>query len=83
MFLIILTLYQNNWSFSSLRLFIIIRQTTIMTVDQPLFVLAKEIQLAKPKFLGEDKFLVMMDDLYIEMTFIKCIGVTLFVEIFY
>ena len=54
-----------------------------MTVDQPLFVLAKEIQLAKPKFLGEDKFLVMMDDLYIEMTFIKCIGVTLFVEIFY
>ena len=43
-----------------------------MTVDQPLFVLAKEIQLAKPKILGEDKFQVMMDDLYIEMTFIKC-----------
>ena len=54
-----------------------------MTVDQPLFVLAKEIQLAKPKFLGEDKFLVMMDDLYIEMTFIKCLGVTLFVEFSY
>ena len=58
-------------------------QTTIMTVDQPLFVLAKEIQLEKPEFLGEDKFLVMMDNLYIEMRFIKCLGVTLFVEFSY
>ena len=54
-----------------------------MTVDQPLFALAKEIQLAKPEFLGEVKFLVMIDDLYIEMRFIKCLGVTLFVEFSY
>ena len=49
-----------------------------MTVDQPLFALAKEIQLAKPEFVGEVKFLVM-----IEMRFIKCLGVTLLVEFSY
>ena len=42
-----------------------------MTVDQPLFALAKEIQSAKPETLGEDKLLVMMGDLHIEMTFMK------------
>ena len=54
-----------------------------MTVDQPLFALAKEIQLGKLEFLGEDKFLVMIDDLHIEMTFMKCLDVTLFVEFSY
>ena len=43
----------------------------------------KEIQLAKPEFLGEDESLVMIDDLYIEMTFIKYLGVPLFVEFSY
>ena len=46
----------------------------------------KEIQLAKPEFLGEDESLVMIDDLYIEMTFIKYLGVALlalFVEFSY
>ena len=57
--------------FSALPLFVIIGQTPIMTVDQPLFALAKEIQSAKPKTLGEDKLLVMMGDLHIEMTFMK------------
>ena len=43
----------------------------------------KEIQLAKPEFLGEDESLVKIDDLYIEMTFIKYLGVALFVEFSY
>ena len=43
-----------------------------MTADQPLFALAKEIQWAKPEFLGEDKLLIMMDALHIEITFMKC-----------
>ena len=38
-----------------------------MTVDQPLFAIAKEIQWLKPDSLAENKFLVMMCDLHIEM----------------
>ena len=72
LFVIILTLYQDNCSFSALQLFVIIDQTPIMTADQPLFALANEIQWAIPGFLGEDKLLIMMDALHIEMTFIKC-----------
>ena len=45
-----------------------------MTVDQPLYALAKEIQRSKPDILGENNFLVMMGDLHIEMTFMKCLG---------
>ena len=45
-----------------------------MTADQPLYTIAKEIQWKKVKGLGEDQFLVMMRDLHIEMTFMKCLG---------
>ena len=45
-----------------------------MTVDQPLFAIAKEIQWLKPDGLGEDKSLVMMGDLHIEMALMKCLG---------
>ena len=45
-----------------------------MNVDQPLYALAKDIQWSKPDALGEDKFLVMMGDLHIEMKFMKCLG---------
>lgn len=45
-----------------------------MKAEQPLYALAKEIQSFKPNYLDEDCFLVMMDDLHIEMTFLKCIG---------
>ena len=47
-----------------------------MTVDQPLYALAKEIQCSKPDELGEDKFLVMMVDLHIDMTFMKYLGIS-------
>ena len=52
-------------------------QIPLMTVDQPLFALAKTIQWAKPDVFGEDKLVVMMGDLHIEMTFMKCLGIIL------
>ena len=52
-------------------------QIPLMTVDQPLFALAKTIQWAKPDVFGEDKLVVMMGDLHIEMTFMKCFGIIL------
>ena len=45
-----------------------------MTVDQPLYALGKQIQWTKPGNIDDDHFLVMMGDLHIEMTFMKCIG---------
>lgn len=49
-------------------------QVPVMTADQPLFALGKEIQWTLPNLLGEDKFVVMMGSLHIEMTIMKCIG---------
>ena len=46
-------------------------QVPVMTVDQPLEAMTKETQWSKPDVLGKDKFLVMMGDLHIEMTFMK------------
>ena len=43
------------------------------------YYLNEEIQQAKPKILGEDKLLVMMGDIHIEMAFMKFLGVILFV----
>ena len=49
-------------------------QIPVITVDQPLYALAKFLQWTKPDTLGEQHFLVVMGDLHIEMTFMKCIG---------
>ena len=49
-------------------------QTPVMTADQPLFALPKEIQWLKPDVLGENKLLVLMGYLYTEMTFMTCLG---------
>ena len=49
-------------------------QTPVMTADQPLYAIAKQIQWAKSETLGEEKFLVLMGDLHIEMTFMICLG---------
>ena len=46
-------------------------QIPVMTVDQPLNAIAKEIKWTHKEFLGDDRFLVMMGPLHIEM---KCIG---------
>ena len=49
-------------------------QTPIITADQPLYALAKEIQWNLPDAYGEDKFIVMFGPLHIEMGVFKALG---------
>ena len=49
-------------------------QTQILTFDQPLFTLAKQIQWKWPDKYGEEKFVVMFGGLHIEMAALKNIG---------
>ena len=42
-------------------------QIPVICMDQPLFALAKQVQWANPHVFGEDKFIVMMGGLHIEM----------------
>ena len=47
------------------------RQTTVVTVDQPLHALAKEIEWLRPDTYGETKFVILMGGLiHIEMAFL-------------
>lgn len=47
------------------------RQTLVMACDQPLFVLAKQIQRKWPEIYGEDRFVVKFGDLHIEIAVFK------------
>ena len=49
-------------------------QTPVITFDQPLYALAKKIQWKWPEVYGEDKFVVMMGGLHIEMATLKTLG---------
>ncbi|KAK6169757.1 hypothetical protein SNE40_020746 [Patella caerulea] len=49
-------------------------QIPIITVDQPLFALAKQIQWKWPEMYGEDLMVVMFGGLHIEMAVLKTIG---------
>ena len=49
-------------------------QVPVMTIDQPLYALAKKIQWTWPDVYGEQKFVVMMGGLHIEMSFLKVLG---------
>jgi len=49
-------------------------QIPVVTFDQPLFALAKQIQWHWPEQFGEDKFLVMMGGLHIEMAVLRMLG---------
>jgi len=49
-------------------------QTPVLTFDQPLYALAKQIQWKWPEKYGEDKFVVMFGGLHIEMAALKTIG---------
>ena len=49
-------------------------QIPVVTADQPLFAIAKQIQLQWPEFYGEDKFIIMFGGLHTEMTAFKAIG---------
>ena len=49
-------------------------QTPVMVADQPLFTLAKKIQLKFSDTLGEDKFVVMLGALHIEKMLYEILG---------
>lgn len=49
-------------------------QTPIITVDQPLYAVAKQIQLSWQETHGEDHFVVMLGGLRIEMAALKTLG---------
>lgn len=49
-------------------------QTPVITADQPLFVLAKQIQWEWPNLYGENKFVVMFGGLHIEMACFRILG---------
>ena len=49
-------------------------QTPVITFDQPLFALAKQIQWKWPETYREDKFVVMFGGLHIEMATLKTLG---------
>ena len=49
-------------------------QIPVVTFDQPLLALAKQTQWHYPEHLGEDKFLVMMRGLHIEMAVLRMLG---------
>eukprot|EP00794_Sanderia_malayensis_P011698 gene11698-12917_t len=49
-------------------------QPPVMTFDQPLYAIAKTIQWTWPEQFGEEKLVVMLGGLHIEMAFISLIG---------
>ena len=49
-------------------------QTPVVTLDQPLFALAKQIQWKWPEKYGEEKMVVMFGGLHIEMAALKTLG---------
>uniref|UniRef100_UPI00358E92D9 uncharacterized protein n=1 Tax=Myxine glutinosa TaxID=7769 RepID=UPI00358E92D9 len=49
-------------------------QTPVVTVDQPLFALAKQIQWKWPESYGEDQIVVMFGGLHIEMAALRTLG---------
>ena len=57
--------------------FLNLGQTPVLTADQPLYALAKQIQWQWPEQYGEDKFVIMFGGLHVEMTAFKSIGTLL------
>ena len=49
-------------------------QVPVLTVDQPLFAIAKIIQWNWPESYGEDKFVVLLGGLHIEMAILATLG---------
>lgn len=52
-------------------------QVPIITADQPIYALAKQVQWHWPEQYGEDKYLAMFGGLHIEMAALKSIGTLL------
>ena len=49
-------------------------QIPVITVDQPLYALAKQIQWRWPETHGEDQFVILFGGLHIEMAALKTLG---------
>ena len=49
-------------------------QVPVLTMDQPLYSIGKQIQWNSPDLFGEDKYVVMMRPLHIEMAGLKMLG---------
>ena len=49
-------------------------QCPVIHVDQPLFALLKQLQFSCPDFYGEEKLVVMLGGLHIEMVILQVIG---------
>ena len=49
-------------------------RTPVVTLDQPLFALVKQIQWKWPDKYGEDKMVVMFGGLHIQMAALKTLG---------
>ena len=49
-------------------------QTSVLVFDQPLYAIAKTIQWNMPDRFGENKFVIMLGGLHIEMGFLASIG---------
>lgn len=49
-------------------------QRPVVTVDQPLFATIKQIQWHWPNQFGEDKFVILMGGLHIEMAALRLLG---------
>ena len=49
-------------------------QTAVIAFDQPLFALAKDIQWRHPDTMGEDKLVIMLGGLHIELAVLKAVG---------
>jgi len=50
------------------------KQVPVVALDQPLFAIAKLVQWNWPEVYGEDKFVVLLGGLHIEMAFLSTIG---------
>ena len=49
-------------------------QTPVIAMDQPLYAIAKHIQWNYQDLYGEDKFVVMLGGLHVEMAAVKLAG---------
>ncbi|KAH3779874.1 hypothetical protein DPMN_157682 [Dreissena polymorpha] len=49
-------------------------QTPVLTVDQPPYAIAKQMQWLWPEEYGERKYVIIMGGLHIEMAFLKVLG---------
>ncbi|GFO25218.1 hypothetical protein PoB_005172300 [Plakobranchus ocellatus] len=49
-------------------------QVPVLTLDQPLFAIAKQIQWNWPNDYGEDKFVMLLGGLHLEMASLATIG---------